>query len=114
MKAEYNLLLIFLKKGANTCPATQDAQQNLQERVGKLLEFFYNDDLRLSNRNSDAFASPSRREGSELIIILHCQTSKHPPEDSGPQPFWDTTSYTIRTLAAKSFDIAFSFSYDLH
>ena len=40
--------------------------------------------------------------------------SKHPPKDSGPQLFWDTTSYIIWTLAAKSFDIAFSFSYDLH
>lgn len=36
--------------------------------------------------------SPSRRDDFELIIILHCQTSKHPLEDSGPQPFWDTTS----------------------
>jgi len=39
MKAEYNLLLIFLKKGANTGPATQDAQQNLQERVENYSNF---------------------------------------------------------------------------
>jgi len=56
---------------------------------------------------------PSGRVDAELIIILHCQTGDTSAA-ADFQPFWDTTSYTIRTLEAKGHDTDFLFGYDWH
>lgn len=48
-----------------------------------------------------------------MIIILHYQTGDTSAA-ADFYPFWDTTSYTIRTLEAKGHDTDFPFGYDWH
>jgi hypothetical protein len=56
-------------------------------------------------------SAPSGEEDAELVVIRHCQTR------NGALPvgaFWDTTAFTIQTLAAKGYSTDFLYGYDWH
>lgn len=100
-------LLAFLRE----IPPLPTSTVQLHQMVKDMIQRFYNEEVSTSKWDVDRFCIPSGREDAELMLILHCQTKSAtlPVGD-----FWDLSSFTIQTLAAKGYDPDFCYGYDWH
>lgn len=106
---EYDQLLSFLQKNPDSL--STDRQEQLHMKIDTMLQNFYMNEISTSGWVRNRLCAPSGKEDAELVIVLHCQTRNG---SSPAAAFWDTKTFTIRTLASKGYRTDFLYGFDWH